>query len=88
MPDCSPSPDSLFPRCSGLRAQYLDVETHDHLLAVLIDAVSRLAGGLEALKAALSDVESTASLLTAPGETDATLLMTSEFVDAWRVGKD
>lgn len=88
MPRCDPRPGALFQTCAGLRAQYIDIGTHNHVLAVLVAAVSRLSGGPEAIKAALGDVEVAEGVLASFGDDDPTLLMTSEFLDAWRVGKD
>ena len=88
MSDGGPFPKTLFPTCAALRAHGIDVETHSHVLAVLVDAVSHMAGGPEALQAALEEVRARESLFSAAGGREPALLMTADFVDAWRVVGD
>lgn len=78
----------VFPPCAALKAQGIDSEAQEHLLALLVGAVSRLPGGPEALQAASEQVEAREKAFASLRTDNPTLLMTAEFLDAWRAGKD
>lgn len=78
----------IFPPCAALKAQGIDSEAHEHLLAVLVGAVSRLPGGPEALRAASEQIEIREEAFASLRPDDPTLLMTADFLDAWGVRKD
>lgn len=88
MPDDTPPPQLKSMTCAELRAQGIDLETHNRVLAVLVDAVSRLEGGAAALESAHRDVEDRDSPVARIEQGDPSMLMTQEFLDAWRVGED
>lgn len=66
------------------KALCIDVEAHDRVLAVLVGALGRLAGGGEALDAAREEIQRVEGSLVSLDQDRLASLMASEFIDAWK----
>ncbi len=84
MPDTTPSEEQAGPCCAMTKALCIDVDAHDRVLAILVGALGRLAGGSEALDAAREEIQRAQGALPSLDQEGVACVMASEFVDTWK----
>jgi hypothetical protein len=84
MPNPALPEEPARPCCAMTKALCIDVEAHDRVLAVLVGALGRLAGGSEALDAAREEIQRVEDSLVSLDQDRLASPMASEFIDAWK----
>lgn len=84
MPNPAPPEEPARPCCAMTKALCIDVEAHDRVLAILVGALGRLAGGAEALDAAREEIQRDYAALPWLDQDRTASHMASEFIDAWK----